>query len=88
MVSGWREMWNVLDRPRNTNCGRSGRTRATSWLELGNMWVEWIGWVELGYKPKEEERRRTVTKSHLEPPRQQCSAVYAPENQFSYIQWI
>ena len=52
------------------------------------MWIlEWIGWLELG-KPEveadddddeeeddEEERGRIVTRSHLEPPRQQCSAV-------------
>ena len=56
------------------------------------MWIlEWIGWLELG-KPEveaddddddeeeeeEEKRGRIVTRSHLEPPRQQCSAVYAP----------
>ena len=57
------------------------------------MWIlDWIGWLELG-KPEvkaddnddddeeeddEEKRRRIVTRSHLEPPRQQCSAVYAP----------
>ena len=48
------------------------------------MWLlEWMGWVELGEPKVEgdgdgEGRRRMVTKSHLEPPRQQCSAVYVP----------
>ena len=52
------------------------------------MWIlEWIGWLELPEvegddddddDEEEEKRGRIVTRSHLEPPRQQCSAVYAP----------